>query len=591
MLSLKSKYRTHTCGELNADNAGESVVLSGWVHRKRDHGALIFIDLRDNYGITQCVFGDSFADVEKIRPESVIMIKGTVARRDPSAVNDKIPTGAVEVQAKECKVLCESEILPFQVFGDEDVGEDLRLKYRYLDLRREKMHHKILFRNRVIKSMRDKMWDMGFSEFQTPILGATSPEGARDFIVPSRLHHGMVYALPQSPQQWKQLTQISGFDRYFQIAPCMRDEDLRADRLMEFYQLDFEMSFVEQRNVQEVCESIIVPLIREFAPNGKLHPEIPQFTYAQAMLKYGIDRPDLRNPIVISDVSEIFRDSDFGVFANAVKSGAVVRAIPAPKTADKPRSWFDKAEVFAKDELGLAGLGYIVFAEDGPRGPVAKKLTEKQTEDIRAASGAGIGDTVFFICDKELVAAKAAGKLRIKLGEDLGLIDPNEFRLCWVVDFPMFEEDENSPTGMAFGHNPFCAPLGDPDTLDFSEPLKLKASQYDFVMNGWELGGGSLRNYDPEMMLRLFEVTGYGEDVVREKFGGLYAAFHYGAPPHGGCALGVERIVCLLLGEPNLREITAFTTNQRCQDLMMGSPNTPFEQQLRDVHIQFRKKG
>jgi aspartyl-tRNA synthetase len=418
-------------------------------------------------------------------------------------------------------------------------------------------------------------------------LGATSPEGARDFIVPSRLHHGMVYALPQSPQQWKQLVQISGFDRYFQIAPCMRDEDLRSDRMIEFYQLDLEMSFVERAHVQEVAENIIVPLIKEFAPNGKLNPEIPQIPYDTAMLKYGIDRPDLRNPIEISDASEIFAGSDFGIFADAVKNGSVVRAIPAPATSDKPRSWFDKMEAFAKEELNLGGLAYIVFADE-PKGPVSKKLDSDRIAKLKKIAGSGT--TLFFVCDKENAAAKAAGKLRTKLGEDLNLIDPNEFRLCWVVDFPMFEEDENSPTGVAFGHNPFCAPLNSED-MDLSKPLKLKASQYDIILNGWEIGGGSLRNYNPDTMIKLFNVVGYGEDVVRAKFGGLHTAFQYGAPPHGGCALGVERIVCLLLGEPNLREVTAFPGNQRGQDLMMGSPNSPTEQQLRDVHIQFRKKS
>ncbi|MDR1697219.1 MAG: aspartate--tRNA ligase, partial [Rickettsiales bacterium] len=511
MLSLKSKYRTHTCGELTAKNVGETVVLSGWVHRKRDHGQLMFIDLRDNYGITQIVFDSSAqgaaaaSSLEKVRPESVITIRGAVVARDASQVNDKIPTGAIEIKADEFKVLCESEILPFQVFGDEEVNEELRLKYRYLDLRRTDMHHKILFRNRVIRAMRDKMWDMGFSEFQTPILGATSPEGAREFIVPSRLHHGMVYALPQSPQQWKQLTQISGFDRYFQIAPCMRDEDLRADRLLEFYQLDFEMSFVEQRNVQEVCENIAVSLIREFAPHGKLHPEIVQMTHADAMLKYGIDRPDLRNPIEIADVTEIFRDSDFGIFADAIKKGGVVRAVPAPNTADKPRSFFDKLGEFATGELGLGGLAYIIFADE-PKGPVAKKLDDARIAELKEI--AGDNASLFFVCDAPTVAAKAAGKLRTRLGEDLELIDANEFRLCWVVDFPFFEPDENSPTGIGFGHNPFGMPQIDLENADLSDPLKIPAYQYDIVLNGWEIGGGGLRNYDQKTMLKLFEITG-----------------------------------------------------------------------------------
>lgn len=589
MLSLKSKYRSHTCGELNASNVGETVTLSGWVHRKRDHGSLMFIDLRDNYGITQIVFSGGNDEFEKIRAESVITVTGNVVARDASAINDKIPTGGIEVQLKEYNVLCESEVLPFQVFGDEDVSEEYRLKYRYLDLRRTHMHNKILFRNRVIKAMRDKMWEMGFSEFQTPILGATSPEGARDFIVPSRLHHGAVYALPQSPQQWKQLTQIAGFDRYFQIAPCMRDEDLRADRMLEFYQLDFEMSFVEQRNVQDVCENITVSLIQEFAPNAKFDPtDIPQFTHADAMLKYGIDRPDLRNPIIISDVSEIFRGSEFGIFADAVARGSVVRAIPAPNTADKPRSFFDKLGEFATTELGLGGLAYIVFGDEA-RGPVSKKLDADRIAKLREI--AGENSSLFFVCDDEKIAAKAAGRLRTKLGEDLDLIDPNEFRLCWVVDFPFFEEDENSPTGIGFGHNPFGMPQIDLENADLSDPLKIPAYQYDIILNGWEIGGGGLRNYDQKTMLKLFDITGYDEETVKDKFGGLYNAFQYGTPPHGGCAFGVERLVCLLLGEPNLREVTAFPTNQRGQDLMMGSPNAPTEAQLRDVHIQFRKKN
>ncbi|MDR1696809.1 MAG: aspartate--tRNA ligase [Rickettsiales bacterium] len=590
-VSLKSQYRTHTCGELHAANVGETVTLSGWVHRKRDHGQLLFIDLRDNYGITQCVLDmgdDLLAGAEKIHPESVITISGKVVAREASQINDKIPTGAVEISVTEFRVLSPADVLPFQVFGDDETNEELRLQYRYLDLRRTGMHHKILFRNRVIKSMRGRMWDMGFSEFQTPILGATSPEGARDFIVPSRLHHGTVYALPQSPQQWKQLTQISGFDRYFQVAPCMRDEDLRADRLLEFYQLDFEMSFVGQRDVQDVCEEIAVGLIREFAPQKKLHPEIPQITHTEAMLKYGIDRPDLRNPIIISDVTEIFRDSDFGIFADAIKGGAVVRAIPAPNSADRPRSFFDKLSEFATSELGLGGLAYIIFADE-PKGPVSKKLSSEKINELKKI--AGDNSSLFFVCDAPNVAAKAAGKLRTRLGDDLGLIDPDEMRLCWVVDFPFFEPDENSPTGIGFGHNPFGMPKVDLNTADLSDPLSIPAWQYDIVLNGWEIGGGGLRNYDQSTMLKAFAVTGYDEAMVKEKFGGLYKAFQYGTPPHAGCAFGVERIVCLLLDEPNLREVTAFPVNQRGQDLMMGSPNVPTEQQLRDVHIQFRKKS
>ncbi|MCL2017600.1 MAG: aspartate--tRNA ligase [Alphaproteobacteria bacterium] len=586
-------YRSHTCGAPRKSDVGAEVTLSGWIHRKRDHGGLLFVDLRDNYGITQCVFDladAGLSGIEKIRPESVITVKGVVVARDTAAVNEKIPTGEIEIKTKEYKVLTEADVLPFQVFGDDgSVTEDLRLRYRYIDLRRETLHRNILFRNRAIKFIRDKMWELGFSEFQTPILTASSPEGARDFIVPSRMHHGMFYALPQAPQVFKQILQIAGFDRYFQIAPCMRDEDLRSDRMLEFYQLDLEMSFVEQRDVQAVGDALMPTLIKELVPDAKVADEIPHFTFEEVMLKYGIDKPDLRNPIVISDVSDIFRDSDFGIFADAVKDGGVVRAIPAPKSADRARSWFDKTESYAKEELGLAGLGYIVFAEEA-KGPVAKKLSSEQIEALRTKTGVATGDSIFFICEKEAVAAKAAGKLRIRFGEDLGLIDPKEFRLCWVEDFPFFEEDEESPTGISFGHNPFSRPQGDLENLDMSDPLKLKAFQYDMVMNGHEICSGGLRNYNPRVMLQLFAATGMEESEVKEKFAGLYGAFQYGAPPHGGCAFGIDRIICIMLGEANLREVVAFPTNQRGQDLMLGAPREVSEKQLREVHIQVRKK-
>ncbi len=585
MLSLKSKYRTHTCGELNAANVGEVVTLSGWVHRKRDHGSLLFIDLRDNYGITQIVFDGGDDALERVRPESVITITGTVVARDPAAVNDKIPTGAIEIKADKFDVLTNADVLPFQVFGDDDtVAEDLRLKHRYIDLRRESLHHNILFRNRVMKFLRDKMWDMGFSEFQTPILTVSSPEGARDYIVPSRHHHGMFYALPQAPQQFKQLLQIAGFDRYFQIAPCFRDEDLRADRLLEFYQLDLEMSFVDLKDIQAVGNELIPALIRQFVPGAKIHPEIPHIPYDEAMLKYGCDKPDLRNPIEISDVTEIFRGSDFGIFANAIENGAVVRAIPAPASADKPRSWFDKLGDYAVKELGLGGLGYIVFADEA-KGPVAKKLDQERIEKLRAI--AGDGATLFFVCDALDAAAKAAGKLRIKLGQDLGLIDEKEFRLCWIEEFPFYEVNEETGA-IDFGHNPFSLPRGE---LEKDDPLSIKANQFDMVLNGAEICSGGLRNYNPETMVRAFEIAGYGEEDVKAKFGGMYAAFQYGAPPHGGCAFGIDRLVQIMLGEDNLRAVVAFPTNQRGQDLMLGSPREVTEQQLREVHIQVRKKG
>lgn len=584
MLSLKSKYRTHTCGELNAANVGETVTLAGWVHRKRDHGGLLFIDLRDNYGMTQCVFDGSDDALAAIRPESVIQITGTVVARTPDAVNDKIATGSIEVQGTSWTVLTQADVLPFQVFGDDgSVAEDLRLKHRYIDLRRESLHRNILMRNRVMKFLRDKMWDMGFSEFQTPILTVSSPEGARDYLVPSRNHHGMFYALPQAPQQFKQLIQIAGFDRYFQIAPCFRDEDLRADRLIEFYQLDLEMSFVDSPDIQAVGNELMPALIREFAPNANVCADIPHIAYDDAMLKYGSDKPDLRNPIVISDVTDVFRGSDFSIFATAIDNGAVVRAIPAPATADKPRSFFDKLGEYATGELGLGGLGYIVFGDE-PKGPVAKKLDAGRIEKLRALAGENA--TLFFVCDTKDAAAKAAGKLRDKLGHDLGLIDENEFRLCWIEDFPFYEL--NPDTGaIDFGHNPFSLPKGDLD----GDPLAIKANQFDMVMNGVEICSGGLRNYNPDTMVRAFEIAGYGPDDVQAKFGGMYTAFQYGAPPHGGCAFGIDRIIQIILGAQNLREVVLFPTNQRGMDLMLGAPRAVTEQQLREVHISVRQKN
>ena len=589
MLSLKSKYRTHTCGELNKSHVGETVVLSGWVHRKRDHGSLLFIDLRDNYGITQCVFDGGDAALERVRPESVIQITGNVVARAADAINDKIPTGEIEVQATKWDVLTNSEVLPFPVFGDDDsVAEDLRLKYRYIDLRRESLHRNILMRNRMVKFIRDKMWEMGFSEFQTPILTVSSPEGARDFIVPSRNHHGMFYALPQAPQQFKQLIQISGFDRYFQIAPCFRDEDLRADRLLEFYQLDLEMSFVDLPDIQAVGNNLMPALICEFVPDAKICPEIPHIAFDDAMLKYGTDKPDLRNPIIISDVTEIFRGSDFGIFANAIEQGSVVRAIPAPNSADRPRSWYDKLGDYAVKELGLGGLGYIIFADEA-KGPVAKKLDSERVAKLREI--AGDNSSLFFVCDTPENSAKAAGKLRTRLGEDLGLIDEKEFRLCWIEEFPFFEADPESPTGIAFTHNPFSYPMATLAELETKDPLSIKAAQFDMVLNGAEICSGGLRNFNPEIMLRCFEITGYDEETVKHKFGGMYNAFQYGAPPHGGCAFGLDRLVQIMLGEPNLRSVVLFPTNQRGQDLMMGAPGPVTETQLREDHIQIRKKG
>ena len=589
MLSLKSKYRTHTCGELNETNVGETVTLSGWVHRKRDHGSLLFVDLRDNYGITQCVFDGGDENLEKIRPESVIKITGKVVARDKDAINDKIPTGHIEIQSGKWEVLTNSEVLPFQVFGDEDTGEELRYQYRFLDLRREKLHHNILMRNKMIKWMRDKMWELGFSEFQTPLLTADSPEGARCFLVPSRLNHGKFYALPQAPQMFKQLLQVAGFDRYFQIAPCFRDEDLRSDRLLEFYQLDVEMSFVDLPEIQRVGEVVIPELIKTFAPDANVYPEIPHISFDDAMLKYGCDKPDLRNPILISDVTEIFRGSDFGIFANAIENGAVVRAIPAPDTAEKPRSWFDKLVEYATKELGLGGLAYIVFADE-PKGPVAKKLDADRIEKLHKI--AGDKSTLFFVCDTEEVAAKAAGKLRNKLGADLGLVNPRDFAICWVDNFPFFEPDEDRGGAPMFTHNPFSYPLATLEELSTKDPFTIKAAQFDMVINGEEMCSGGLRNYNPDVMKKCFDIAGYPIEAVEKNFNALYTAFKYGAPPHGGFAFGIDRLISEILGTgESLRETVAFPANQRGQDLLMGSPNEVSEQQLRDVHIKIRDKN
>ena len=589
MLSLKSKYRTHTCGELTEKNVGEVVTLSGWVHRKRDHGSLLFVDLRDNYGITQCVFNGGDENLEKIRPESVIKITGNVVARDKEAINEKIPTGKIEIKAEKWEVLTNSEVLPFQVFGDDEISEELRYKYRFLDLRKEKLHNNILMRNKMIKWIRDRMWELGFSEFQTPILTASSPEGARDFLVPSRLHHGKFYALPQAPQMFKQLLQVSGFDRYFQISPCFRDEDLRSNRLLEFYQLDLEMSFVDLLDIQAVGEIIMPAMVKEFNPTATVYPEIPHISFDDAMLKYGSDKPDLRNPILITDVTDIFRGSEFGIFANAIENGSVVRAIPAPNSSEKPRSWFDKLGDYATKELGLEGLGYIIFADEA-KGPVAKKLDAERIAKLHEI--AGDNSSLFFVCDEEEKAAKAAGKLRNKLGEDLGLIKPNEFAFCWVDNFPFFEPDEERAGAPKFTHNPFSYPLATLEELNTRDPFEIKAAQFDMVMNGIEICSGGLRNYNPDIMKKCFEIAGYPIEAVEKNFSGLYTSFQYGAPPHGGCAFGIERIISEILGNGDVvREIVAFPANQRGQDLLMGSPNEVTEKQLREVHIKIRDKN
>ncbi len=583
MLSLKSKYRTHTCGELKASNVGETVTLSGWVHRKRDHGSLLFIDLRDNYGMTQIVFDGGDEALERVRPESVIQITGTVVARDAAAINDKIPTGHIEVQATSFQVLTNADVLPFQVFGDDGaVAEDLRLKYRYVDLRRDSLHKNILTRNRVMKFLRDKMWDMGFSEFQTPILTVSSPEGARDYIVPSRHHHGMFYALPQAPQQFKQLLQIAGFDRYFQIAPCFRDEDLRADRLLEFYQLDLEMSFVDLKDIQAVGNELIPALIREFVPDAKIADEIPHIPYDDAMLKYGCDKPDLRNPLVLQDASSLFGDSGFGVYDGMVKEGKMVKGMLVKGIAEKPRSFFDKLDGYAKEE-GMGGMAYIAFASAGAKG-IAKLLSEAKLNEIKAAFNAEDGDAVLFVVGKGVKFDKFSGRLRNKVGEELGLVDKNSFRMCWIVDFPFYEENEETGA-VEFSHNPFSMPQGGMDSLLNKNPLDILAYQYDFVCNGVELLSGGVRNHSPEVMYKVFELAGYGKEVVENKFGGMLNAFKFGAPPHAGSAYGVDRLIMLLLDEEIIRDVIAFPLNGKAQDLMMQAPNFVTQQQLDELHI------
>jgi aspartyl-tRNA synthetase len=582
-------YRSHTCGELRLAHAGQQVKLSGWVHRKRDHGHLVFIDLRDHYGLTQCVIdtdSSAFKIAEGLRNESVITIVGKVVQRTPDTVNSKMPTGDIEVVVEEIILQSAADPLPLQVNSTMDFPEETRLTYRFLDLRREKLHHNILLRSHIIASLRRRMIEQGFVEYQTPILTSSSPEGARDFLVPSRLHPGHFYALPQAPQQFKQLLMVAGFDRYFQIAPCFRDEDARADRSPgEFYQLDFEMSFVTQEDVFAAIEPVLHGVFEEFS-NGKTvssYP-FPRISFAESMLKYGNDKPDLRNPLVISDVTEIFLGSNFTVFHNLIDhKGAVVRAIPAPKTAIQPRSFFDKLNDWARG-LGLPGLGYITFTEGAAKGPIAKFLDEERLQKLKEITGIEEGDSVFFVCDKPSLAAKNAGLARTKIGQDLNLISDNEFKFCWIVDFPMYELDEETGK-IDFSHNPFSMPQGGLEALLTKDPLTINAFQYDIVCNGIELSSGAIRNHLPEVMYKAFEIVGYTKEDVEARFGGLLNAFKYGAPPHGGCAPGVDRIVMLLADEPNLREVIAFPLNQQAQDLLMQAPAPVAKERLKELHI------
>ena len=581
-------YRTHSCGALRLGHAGERVRLSGWVHRKRDHGQLLFVDLRDVAGLTQCVIDVSsplFEALEAVRPESVITVTGGVVERSEETVNPELPTGQVEVRVEEFALQSAAALLPLQVNSDEDAGEEIRLRYRYLDLRREKMRDRILLRARVIDSIRRRMVEQGFTEFQTPILTASSPEGARDYLVPSRIHPGKFYALPQAPQMFKQLLMIAGFDRYFQIAPCFRDEDSRADRSPgEFYQLDFEMSFVTQEDVFAAIEPVLAGLFEEFGSGRKVTPvPFPRIPFETAMLKYGSDKPDLRNPLEIVDVSEAFRGGGFGIFAKAVDGGAVVRAIPAPGAAARPRSFFDKLNDWARKQ-GAAGLGYIVYGEDGPKGPIAKNLEPERTAAIKQAAGLSDGDAVFFAADKPSAAAKFAGQVRDLLGRELGLLEADSYRFCWIVDFPMYELDEETGR-IEFSHNPFSMPQGGLEALENEDPLTIKAFQYDIVCNGVELSSGAIRNHLPEVMYKAFALVGYSQDEVEARFGGLLTALKYGAPPHGGSAPGLDRIVMLLADEPNLREIVAFPMNQRAEDLMMQAPAEVPPERLKELSI------
>ena len=576
-------YRTHYCHALTISDVGTSVILSGWIHRKRDHGQLLFVDLRDHFGITQCVVDISdadFARIEEVRVESVVRIKGAVVKRSEDNINPNLPTGEIEVRIAEFEILSAAAILPLQVNADEDAGEDTRLHYRYLDLRRQRLHDNIMLRARVIQSLRNRMVAQGFTEFQTPILTASSPEGARDFLVPSRLHPGEFYALPQAPQQFKQLIMVAGFDRYFQIAPCFRDEDSRADRSPgEFYQLDLEMSFVEQEDVFAAVEPVIAGVFEEFT-DAKIPASFPRISFADAMLKYGTDKPDLRFGLEIQDVTEIFRDSAFSIFAKAVADGAVVRGIPGPDCGN--RAFADRMNAWAQGE-GAPGMGYIIYGDGEARGPVAKALGAEAALALRESMALKDGDALFFACAEAAAAASLAGKARLRIAHEKDLIGAG-YQFCWIVDFPMFET--NPTTGaIEFSHNPFSMPQGGLDALNSMNPLDIKAWQYDLVCNGIELSSGAIRNHLPEVMYRAFDIAGYGAEVVDHQFPAMINAFRFGAPPHGGIAPGIDRMVMLIADEPNIREVILFPMNGKAEDLMMGAPSAVEDKQLAELHI------
>jgi len=591
------KYRTHTCNELSLRNKNEKIILSGWINKKRDHGNLLFIDLRDNYGLTQCVIDNSnsnFKELEKLQLETVIRIEGNVIERSKETINSDLNTGKIEIKIVSFEILGHCNELPLPIFSDQEYAEDIRLKYRFLDLRRKKIHENILLRSRVITFIRSEMSKLDFLEFQTPILTSSSPEGARDFLVPSRLNPGKFYALPQAPQQFKQLIMVAGFDKYFQIAPCFRDEDARADRSPgEFYQLDLEMSFVEQEDVFKVVEKLMINLFKKFSNKKLKYEKFPRISYEETMIKYGTDKPDLRNPLIISDLTEIFirEDVKFEIFKKLVQSGSRVRAILTKNTKDKPRSFFDGIDTWAKNE-GASGLAYFTFEKKdniSAKGPVGKLFSEESLKKIMDLTSAEIGDSIFFACGKIDDVEKISALARDKIGVELKLINENEFAFCWIVDYPMFEKDENTKK-IKFSHNPFSMPQGDLKKIDFAKPLDIKAYQYDIVCNGIELSSGAIRNHIPELMYKLFSIAGYNKNHVDEKFSGMINALNYGAPPHGGIAPGIDRIVMLLANEKNIREVTMFPMNQNAQDLMMKAPSDVSSEQLKELNIKVIEK-
>ena len=591
-------YRTHTCGELNKSHKGNKVTLSGWVHKKRDHGNLLFVDLRDNYGITQCIVEKGhkdFLQIEKISLETVVRFEGSVLERSKETINSELETGEIEIEINEFEILGTAKELPLPVFLDEDYSEDIRLKYRYLDLRRKRIHKNIILRSEVISYIREQMQKFGFREFQTPILTSSSPEGARDFLVPSRLNPGKFYALPQAPQQFKQLIMVAGFDKYFQIAPCFRDEDARADRSPgEFYQLDIEMSFVNQDQVFEILEKLLTKVFEKFSNKKILEKKFPRISYDEAMLKYGSDKPDLRNPLLISDVSKIFERDDvkFEIFKKLVANGKIVRAIVTKNTADKPRSFFDGIDKWARSE-GASGLAYFTFEETNGvisgKGTIGKLFSEDSLKELMKLTGAKKEDSIFFACGSKHEVEKILSLARTKIAEELNLINKDNFAFCWIVDYPMYEIDEKTKK-IIFSHNPFSMPQGNIEDLDFNNPLNIKAYQYDIVCNGIELSSGAIRNHKPDLMYKLFAIAGYSKEDVDKEFSGMINAFSFGAPPHGGIAPGIDRIIMLLADEKNIREVTMFPMNQNAQDLMMNAPSEVKDTQLKDLSIKLIKK-